>query len=105
MRRGVPGDREAAEEALNKAEKAAEGDAVWKGLMAFWRGRQPPAEFLTSLKGYERAQACYYLGAKALTEGRREEVVEYFKSAADPVLRGHDEYDLAKWHLERLQVP
>ena len=105
MRRGAPGDLEAAEEALNKAEKAAEGNADWEGLMAVWRGRQQPDEFLASVKGDDRAQACYYLGAKALTEGRREEVVEYFKNAADPVLRGYDEYDLANWHLRQIQAP
>ena len=105
MRRGAPGDREAVGEALNKAEKAAEGNSFWKGLIAVWRGRQQPDEYLSQLKGDDRAQACYYLGAKTLAEGRKEEVVEYFKTAADPVLRGYDEFDLANWHLRRLQAP
>jgi tetratricopeptide (TPR) repeat protein len=104
MLRRAPDDRPAAEKALAKAEQVAEGNAFWTGLLAVWRGQEAADDFLTPLEADSRAQACYYLGAKTLVEGRKEEAAEYFKKAAEPVLSGYDEFDLARWHLRRLKI-
>lgn len=104
MLRDAPGDREAAEEVLNKAQQAARSDWRAQGVIAVWRGQRDAEEFLSSLKDpADRAQAYYYFGAKALVEGRKEQAAEYFKKAADPVLHKWDEFDLARWHLRRLE--
>ena len=49
----------------------------------------------------------YYLGARALVEGRRGEAKTWFEQGGDTVLesaKGIDlpEFDLAQWHLEQL---
>jgi len=103
MMRKAPGDSEAAEEALNKAEQAAQGHSQPQGLIAVWRGQREPDEYLSSLEATDRAQGSYYLGARALVEGRKEEAVAYFRGAAVRAFRGQDEYDLAHWHLRRLE--
>jgi serine/threonine protein kinase/Flp pilus assembly protein TadD len=104
MLRDAPGDGVAAEEALDKAEQAAQSDPRPQGLIAVWRGQQEADEYLSPLEASDRAQACYYLGAKALVDGREEEAAEYFEEAADFVLHGHDEFDLARWHLRQLEA-
>jgi tetratricopeptide (TPR) repeat protein len=104
MLRDAPGDREAAEEILQKVEQAAQGNSVWEGLFAVLRGRQTPDECLSPLQGDDLAQVCYYLGAEALVNDREDEAAEYFEEAADFVLHGHDEFDLARWHLGQLEA-
>lgn len=104
MLRDAPGDREEAEEVLQKVEQAAEGNPLWEELIAVLRGRQTSDEYLSPLEGDDLAQACYYLGAKALVDGREEEAAEYFEEAADFVLHGHDEFDLARWHFRQLEA-
>lgn len=104
MLRDAPGDREAAEKALDNAERAARPDRRAQGVIAVWRGQRDAEELLSSLKDPDdRAQAYYYFGAKALVEGRKEQAAGYFKKAADPVLHQWDEFDLARWHLSRLE--
>ncbi|UCF33522.1 MAG: protein kinase [Phycisphaerales bacterium] len=104
MLRDAPGDREEAEDALQKVERAAEGNPFWEELIAVLRGRQTPDECLSPLEGSDLAQVCYYLGAEALVGGREEEAAEYFEEAADFVLRGQDEFDLARWHIWQLEA-
>ena len=50
----------------------------------------------------ERCVALYYLGARALVEGRREDATHFFQSSLDTDQRIEDEYWLARWHLKRL---
>ncbi|UCC32652.1 MAG: protein kinase [Phycisphaerales bacterium] len=104
MLRDARGDREAAEEALNKAQQTARSDRRAQGVIAVWRGQRGAEELLSSLRDQaDQAQAYYYFGAKALVQGRREQAAEYFEKAADHVLHQWDEFDLAQWHLSRLE--
>jgi tetratricopeptide (TPR) repeat protein len=100
--RDLPGDREAAAQAFAKAELAARRDPVTEGLLAVLRGQREADDYIGSLEASDRTQSSYYLGAKALIEGRKKEAAEYFKIAATFRGRVDDEQDLAQWHLRQL---
>jgi hypothetical protein len=50
----------------------------------------------------ERFFVYYYLGAKALVDGRAAEAEDWFKKCVAIGQNRTQEFDLARWHLERL---
>ncbi|MCH7591621.1 MAG: hypothetical protein IH989_02420 [Planctomycetes bacterium] len=110
MLRGDPGDRDAAKAALEQAEAALEADrgagtyAFDKKILDVCRGRLTTHEMVAEAgtNPLLRCIACYYLGARALVEGRRPEAKTFFQDVRDTEIYTHLEYDLAKWHLQQL---
>lgn len=104
MLRDAPGDRAAASKAFNLAEEAAAAQELAVGLMAMWHGERTVKEHLDSLtEANDRAQVHYFVGIKALVAGRKDEAVAHFRQAVDPpVLYQWGEFELARWHLQRL---
>jgi len=101
--RDKPGDQEEADRAIHRAAAAAT-DPRAKGIVEVLRGHQDADTHLATLKRPDDiAQANYYLGVKALVEKNREDAIAHFRKADDPSLNDHVEYDLAQWHLARLE--
>jgi tetratricopeptide (TPR) repeat protein len=102
MLRGDPGDRVAAEAALEAAYDATT-DAFDRKLVEACRGRVTADEMLsTATSDVMRCVAFYYLGARALVEDRRADAKNFFQNCRNTGVHDHAEYDLARWHLERL---
>ncbi|MEE9128839.1 MAG: protein kinase [Phycisphaerales bacterium] len=107
--RNGPGDREAAAEALAAAQEAATIPLEHKMLEMF-RGDLSAEDLLPYAKNFVMLSVTYYyLGVRALVEGRRDEAKTWFGQCRDTVLqtgKGFDlpEFDLARWHLKQLAV-
>ena len=100
MLRGEPGDQQAADAAL----AAAETDKPFeKKYVDVCRGDLGPAEALAAAKTDEqRFFMSYYLGARALVEGRREDAKGLFEACVAHPVHEYSEYDLARAYLRRL---
>ncbi len=102
MLRGEPGDQEAADAALATA-AAATGDPFDKKYVDICRGDLGPAEALAAAKtDDQRFFMNYYLGARALVEGRREDAKLLFEACVASPAYAYSEYDLARGHLRGL---
>jgi len=105
MFRNGGGDKEAAEAALANAEQAAI-KPLEKDVVAVCRGTSEGQTALSEAKTPElQCGAYYYLGAKALVDHRLEEAAVLFKMSQDTQEHGLPEYNLAHWHLARLEKP
>ena len=103
MLRGEPGDQQAAEAALATAAAAETGDPFDKSYVDVCRGDLGPAEALAAAKtDDQRFFMNYYLGARALVEGRREDAKNRFEACVASPVYEYSEYDLAQGHLRRL---
>ena len=105
MLRGGPGDQAAAEAALAAAQEATTGDAFDTMIVDACRGH-PIADELLSIATSDvmRCVAFYYLGARALVDGRHAEAKAWFQKCRDTKVHDHLEYDLARWHLQQLEA-
>jgi hypothetical protein len=102
MLRGLPGDREAAQVALEEAHQAAQ-DAREKMYVDVCRGLMRAEDLLaTSTTDSDRCFSCYYSGARALVEGLEADARQLFQQCVDTNRVEKDEYAMAKWHLRRL---
>jgi tetratricopeptide (TPR) repeat protein len=100
--RGGAGDREAAEGAL--AEALGPGtnpaDRIYAEICS---GQVTAQQALSRCKTNEqRFFTFYYLGAKALADGRRDEAKDWFGKCVSLPIHQFLEFDLARWHLEQL---
>lgn len=103
MLRGEPGDGEAAVAALAQAQSAVSGNPDNQLLVDICRGELSAEQALTKHKT-ERDQffVYYYLGARSLVDGRAAEAEDLFKKCVAIGQHATQEFDLARWHLERL---
>ncbi len=103
MLRGDPGDQQAADAALTTAATARTSDPFDKNYVNVCRGDLGPAEALAAAKtDDQRFFMNYYLGARALVEGRREDAKNLFEACVARPVYEYSEYDLARGHLRRL---
>lgn len=98
--RGRESDRGAAETALAEAEKTA--NVFEKSLFSALRN-EISYEQLAPLARNKEELSCaeYYLGVKALIEGRKEDARSLFEASLERNLYKLPEYELARWHLSR----
>lgn len=102
MLRGHPGDREAADMALAAAWKAATSPFEAK-LVDVCAGRATSDEVLADVAtDSQRCLALYYLGARALVQGRRDGATRFFQLCLDTDQGIENEYGLSQWHLKHL---
>lgn len=102
MLRGEPGDREKAEAALAAAQEAYTGKEFDIMIVDVCRGRVTADEMLsTATSDVMHCVAFYYLGAKALVDGRHAKARVWFQKCRDTDVHYLSEYDLAKWHLDQ----
>jgi len=102
MLRGDPGDRKAAEAALARAEEEAK-DVFEKTMIGVCRGHVAAEEALAAANTDKlRCWAYYYLGARALVEGRRTDAKALFQQCYDMGADKLAEHDLSRWHLQQL---
>ncbi|MHC4066402.1 MAG: serine/threonine protein kinase, partial [Planctomycetota bacterium] len=105
--RDGPGDRQAAAEALDEAQRVAT-DPLEIRMLDMYRGRLTADDVLAeATNDLLRCVTFYYLGAKALVDGRRDDAKSWFEQCRDTVLHrikqfDLPEFDLARWHLEQL---
>lgn len=112
--RGGPGDAEAAAVALAAAREATAArkepwDRLENAASDLFAGRLTPDEVLhLAPNPLVRSVTCYYVGVKALVDGRREDAATWFKQCRDGLRRlgkfSPPEYDLAGCHLEQLRA-
>jgi serine/threonine protein kinase len=103
MLRGGPGDAEAAATALAEAQRAQTGDPFDQLYAEICRGTvTPEAAMARCSTDRQRSFAYYYLGAKALVDGRPGDAADWFRKCVSTNEHRDAEYDLARWHLERL---
>ena len=83
---------------------APDDKGIWKGFdVDICRGDLGPAEALAAAKtDDQRFFMTYYLGARALIEGRREDAKNLFEACVARPIYEYSEYDLARGHLRRL---
>ncbi|MEE8154462.1 MAG: serine/threonine-protein kinase [Phycisphaerales bacterium] len=105
--RNGPGDREAASAALAAAQEAATSPLEHK-MLEMCRGDLSAEDLLPFAKNNVMLSVTYYyLGARALVEGRRGDAKTWFGQCRDTVLQtgkgfALPEFDLARWHLKQL---
>jgi tetratricopeptide (TPR) repeat protein len=84
------------------AAQSAEGTPAWtQSIVAYLSGSVTQDQFLHDADTREReVDATYYIGVHHLVESRRDAAAEWFKKCVAIGDAGHEEYDLARWHLE-----
>ena len=102
MLRGGTGDRKAADLALTLAERAV-GNPFEKSVVAACRGLSDGKAALAAPM-HPNLQCCayYYLGAKALVDGRTDEARALLQKSFDAGPNELPEFYLARWHLAQL---
>lgn len=105
--RDAPGDREAAQVAWEKAEAVAAYQPLAQLFVQYWRGEIGEDEYIKRLPTEDdRAQGYYYLGVRALVDGDKKKATEHFQRVVSaPTFHRWPEYDVARWHLQRLARP
>lgn len=102
MLRGAPGDQEAAEAALAAAEDAAKSPLQMK-ILSVCRGRAGEEEALVgATKNWGRCIAFYYLGVRALVDGRDDDAKRLFQRCQRTNAHKQFEFRLALAHLRKL---
>ena len=72
-------------------------------MLAVWRGDAGADEALALAKSKStRCCVYYYLGVRALADGRDTEAKRLFQQSRETGAFRLPEYDLAGWHLERI---
>lgn len=105
--RDDPGDRQAAEEALDAAQRVPT-TRLEKKMLDMCHGRLTADDVLPeATSDLLRCVTFYYLGARALVEGRRGDARAWFEKCRDTALHkvkrfDLPEFDMAQWHLEHL---
>jgi serine/threonine protein kinase len=103
MLRSAPGDAEAAAVALDQAKPARPADSFDQLYADICRGAVTAELALRqSLDERQRAYAHYYLGAKALVDGRPSQARDWFQKCAASGQHRYTEFDFALWHLKRI---
>jgi len=101
--RGEPGDREAAATALAQAKSTTNEDPFDQLYVDICSGATAAEQALPKCTtDRQRFFAYYYLGAKALVDGRAAEAEDWFKKCVAVGIHQSQEFDLARWHLEQL---
>jgi hypothetical protein len=100
--RGSPG-----EVALETARLRSAGESttlpIDRVCIAICLGQMVSADALKEAKtAIDQCYVNYYLGAKALIDGQKEQAITWFKRCIDTRMHNADEYSLASWHLVRL---
>lgn len=102
MLRGAPGDREAAESALDAGQGLA-ATALERLAVGMYRGEVPADVLATARKTPPEACGVFYcLGAKALVDENVDEARRFFELSVAAGVDNTPEYDLARWQLKRI---
>ncbi len=106
MLRDDPGDRDGAAIALVQAQSAETGDPFDQLYVNICAGAVAAEDALANCTSdRQRFFSYYYLGAKALVDGRPVEAGDWFRKCVACGTHQAQEFDLARWHLERLSSP
>jgi tetratricopeptide (TPR) repeat protein len=103
MLRDGPGDRDAAAAALALAAERITSDPMDRVCIGICAGSISADDALQAARNpRDRAFAYYYLGARALVDGRPVDAKVYFQKCRDLNVYTTDELAFAEWHLQRL---
>ena len=102
MLRRDPGDRERAETAILLAQERAK-TPLERAFVGVTSGAVEASQALDAASSPQlRAIAQYYIGAKALVTGDREQAISRFEQCVSTNAIDLPEYDLANLHLRQL---